>query len=111
MTLPIPLSVRLSTARADRHIERDLRSLSFRETANGYASAQFALDRLLASSPDEIAYYADVDIYDARNGNYVWCGRLEDPGRGVGSDGQVWELAAVGPSAHLRDSTLPLVYV
>lgn len=112
MTLPIPLTVRLSNARTDRHIERDLRSLNFRSVApGGYASAQFSLDRPLASSPDELAYYTDVDIYDARNGNCVWCGRLEDPGRGVGSDGQVWDLAAVGPSAHAQDRNLPLVYV
>jgi hypothetical protein len=112
MSLPIPLTVRLSTARADRHIERDLRSLSFRSVApGGFASAQFSLDRPLAMSPDEIAYYADVDIYDARNGECVWCGRLEDPGRGVGADGQVWDLAAVGPSAHARDSKRPLHYI
>jgi hypothetical protein len=112
MTLPIPLTVQLSSARTIRHIERDLRSLSFRSVApGGFASAQFSLDRPLALSPDEIAYYADVDIYDARNGECVWCGRLEDPGRGVGSDGQVWELAAVGPSAHAQDRTVPLIYV
>jgi hypothetical protein len=112
MTLPIPLTVQLSSARTIRHIERDLRSLSFRSVApGGFASAQFSLDRPLALSPDEIAYYADVDIFDARNGNTVWCGRLEDPGRGVGSDGQVWDLAAVGPSAHAQDRTVPLIYV
>jgi hypothetical protein len=112
VSLPIPLTVHLRTARTARHIERDLRSLSFRSVApGGFASAQFSLDRPLALSPDEIAYYADVDIYDARNGNTVWCGRLEDPGRGVGSDGQVWDLAAVGPSAHAQDRTVPLIYV
>jgi hypothetical protein len=60
---------------------------------------------------DELAYYTDVDIYDMRNAQCVWCGRLEDPGRGVGSDGQVWDLAAVGPSAHAQDRTVPLIYV
>lgn len=104
MSLPIPLTVRLRTARADRHIERDLRSLSFRSVApGGFASAQFSLDRPLASSPDEIAYYANVYVYDARNGQTVWEGRLEDPDRGVGSDGQIWDIAATGPSAHAHD--------
>ncbi len=112
MTLPIPLTVRLVTDRADRHIKADLRSLSFRSVVpGGFASAQFSLERPLAIQPDEIAYYADVDIYDERNGNCVWCGRLEDPGRGVGSDGQVWELAAVGPAAHAQDRTVQLIYV
>lgn len=112
MTLPIPLTVRLQTDRTDRHIERDLRSLRFRSVVpGGFASAQFSLDRPLASSPDEIAYYGRVFIYDARSGNVVWAGRLEDPGRGVGSDGEVWDLAAVGPSAHAQDRTVPLIYV
>lgn len=112
MTLPIPLTVRLSNARTDRHIERDLKTLGFRSAIpGGFASAQFSLDRPLASSPDELAYYTDVDIYDARNANCVWCGRLEDPGRGVGGDGQIWHLAAVGPSAHAQDRTVPRIYV
>jgi hypothetical protein len=115
MTLPIPLSVQLSNSRAVKHIERELRSLSYRSVmlpgGGGFASATFGLDRPLAFSPDELAYYTDVDVYDMRNGNCVWCGRLEDPGRGVGSDGQIWELSAVGGAAHLRDRTVPLVYV
>jgi hypothetical protein len=112
MTLPIPLSVQLSNSRTTKHIERELRSLSFRSVApGGFASAQFSLDRQLHLSPDELAYYTDVDIYDARNGECVWCGRLEDPGRGVGADGQIWDLAAVGPSAHTRDRVIPLIYV
>ena len=112
MTLPLPVSVRLSNARTDKHIERDLRSLSFRHVVpGGCASVQFSLDRPLASSPDELAYYTDVDVYDMRNANWVAGGRLEDPGRGVGADGQVWELAAVGPSAHAQDKTIPIVFV
>lgn len=112
MTLPIPLTVQLSTGRTNMHIERDLRSLNFRSVApGGFASAQFSLDRPLSQSPDEIAYYGDVYIYDARNGNCVWCGRLEDPGRGVGADGQVWDLAAVGPSAHVQDRTRQYIVI
>lgn len=110
MSLPIPLTVRLSTARADKHIERDLRSLSFRSvTPGGFASATFALDRPLAASPDELKYFGNVYIYDARNGNTVWEGRLEDLGRGAGSDGQVWQLAAIGPSAHAADDAFPYI--
>ena len=112
MTLPIPLTVRLSTTRADRHITADLHDLSFRSVVpGGFASARFTLSRPLTLQPDEIAYYGRVVIYDARNGNTVWEGRLEDPGRGVGADGELWELAAVGPSAYLQDRTLPLIYI
>lgn len=112
MTLPIPLTVRLKTAKADRFITRDLRSLSFRSTVpGGFASAAFSLDRPLLVQPDEIAYYGNIYIYDGRSGITIWEGRLEDLGRGASADGQVWELAAVGPSAHARDRTVPLIYV
>jgi hypothetical protein len=112
MTLPIPLTVQLSNSRATRHIESELRSLQYRWVApGGCASVQFSMDRPLAMSPDELAYYTDVDVYDKRNAQWVAGGRLEDPGRGVGSDGQIMELAAVGPSAHAQDRTVPLIYV
>lgn len=112
MSLPIPFTVRLQTARADRHIERDLRSLSLRSVVpGGFASAQFSLDRPLALQPDEIAYFGKVHVYDARNGSVVWSGRLEDPGRGVGADGQVWQIAAIGPSAYAQDRTVPYIVV
>jgi hypothetical protein len=112
VSLPIPLSVQLSNSRTTKHIERELRSLSFRSVApGGFASAQFSLDRPLSKVADELAYYTDVDIYDMRNRECVWCGRLEDPGRGVGADGQVWDLAAVGPSAHAQDRSFSYVMI
>jgi hypothetical protein len=110
--IPIPLTVRLKTADMDRHVERDLRDLSFRTVApGGYASATFSLDRPLTIDPLEIAYYGQVFIYDRRDGTIVWEGRLEDPGRTAGPDGQVWSLAAVGPSAHAQDKVVPRIWV
>lgn len=112
MTLPVPLGVRLKTSRGTKHVTRELRSLTFRTVApGGYASAAFALDRPLTVDPDEIAYYGNVYIDDLRNGQIVWEGRLEDPGRSAGVDGQVWDLAAVGPSAHAQDKVVPRIYV
>lgn len=112
MSLVIPLSVRLQTPRADRHVTAEVRDLTFREVIpGGYASIQIDLDRPLSVQPDEIAYYGKVVVYDARNGTVVAEGRLEDPGRGVGSDGQIWQLVAIGPSAHASDRTVPLIYV
>jgi hypothetical protein len=110
VSLTIPLTVRLKTARSDRHITRDLRDLTFRESAvGGWASATMSLDRPLRLQPDEIAYYANVYIY--AGSRTVWEGRLEDPGRGASEDGQIWSLTAMGPAAHARDRTVPLVYV
>lgn len=112
MSLPIPLTVRLSTAKADRHITLDVRDLVFRWTdPGGYQSCQIGLDRPLNLQPDEIAQYGIVTIYDGRTAMVVWEGRLEDPGRSAGADGQVWDLVAVGGQAHTRDRTLPLIYV
>lgn len=112
MTLPIPLTVRLSTAKGDRHVTTEARDLSIRWTdPGGYASCRISLDRPLILQPDEIAYYGIVTVYDGRTGLVVWEGRLEDPGRSAGGDGQVWDLVAVGGQAHTRDRTLPLIYV
>jgi hypothetical protein len=112
MTLPIPLTVRWKTSRADRHVDVELSDLSFRsQVPGGFASARMSLSRPLRYQPDEFAYYSQVQIQDKRNGNVVFDGRLEDPGRNAGSSGEIWELAAVGPSAHAHDRTEPLVYV
>ncbi|MFG3702376.1 hypothetical protein ACGF5C_31515 [Micromonospora sp. NPDC047620] len=111
MSLPIPLTVRLRTARADRHVTADARDLVMRWTdPGGYASCMVPLDRPLSLQPDEIGYYGQVTVYDARDGSVVWDGRMEDPGRSA-RDGQVWDLTAVGGQAHTRDRTVPLVYV
>ncbi|HEY9416615.1 MAG TPA: hypothetical protein VIQ30_17805, partial [Pseudonocardia sp.] len=111
MSLPIPLAVRLSTSRGDRHVTADARDLSFRWTdPGGYASCTVPLDRPLTLQPDEIAYYSQLTVYDARSGAVVWDGRQEDPGRSAGRDGQVWELAGVGGQAHTRDRSFPIIY-
>lgn len=112
MTLALPLSVRLRTSSADQHITNDVKDLQFRSVIpGGFASCTVSLHRPLILQPDEIAYYADLIVYDARNANVVWEGRLEDPGRSASSDGEVWELTAVGPAAHASDRTVPLIYV
>lgn len=111
MSLPLPLAVRLSTDAGDRHVTRHLRDLAWRITApGGFASIQMSLDEPLTGQPDWLAYYGRVCVYDQRTGAVLCEGRLEDPGRSAGRDGQVWDLVAVGPAAHARDRSLPLVY-
>ncbi len=112
MSLPVPLSVRLVTSLSDRHVTGDVRDLSFRSVVpGGFASCTVSLHRPLRFQPDEIAYFGGLVVYDRRNGQTVWEGRLDDPGRGAGADGEVWELAAVGGSAHAHDRTLPHIFV
>ncbi|WP_319460094.1 hypothetical protein [Micromonospora sp. RTP1Z1] len=112
MSLPVPLTVRLSTSRGDVHITRRLRDLTIRSVApGGFASIAMSFDVPLTDMPDEIAYYGKAYVYDARTGATVCEGRLEDPGRSAGQDGQVWDLVAVGPAAHAKDRNVPLIYV
>lgn len=112
MSLPVPLTVRLVTVRANRNITRDVHDLRFAwSVPGGYSIALADLDRPLALQPDEIAYYARLVVYDARTGEVVWDGRVEDLGRSGGPDGQVWRLAAVGPAAHAADRTIPYVAI
>lgn len=112
MSIPIPLAATLITGRGSKRVTGQLRDLSFRDTApGGFASAALSLDRPLTVQPDEIAYYGRLIISDTRHGGTVWEGRLEDPGRGAGADGQVWDLTAMGPAAHASDRTVPLIYI
>jgi hypothetical protein len=111
MSLTIPLSVSLETSRMVTQVTRQVRDLSFRSAIpGGFASANISLDRPLSLQPGEIAYYGRLRITDGRHGGVVWEGRLEDPGRSAGVDGQVWDLTAIGPAGHARDITAPLVY-
>jgi hypothetical protein len=112
-TNPLSLTVRLvAGSRTDIHIEQQIRDLSFRSTIpGGFASATFSLDRPLSTSPDELALFTRVYIYDGRHGGVVWEGQLEDPGRGAGEQGEIWELTAIGPSAHVRDRFAPYIMV
>jgi hypothetical protein len=112
--IPAPLAVVLKTSRAWRDVTLDLRDLSFRNTdPGGYANVQLSLAsgvRLpLSRDPDEIDYYGRVFVFDTRTGDTVAEGRIEDLGRTAGSDGQVWDLTAVGPSGHTDDVTRPYI--
>lgn len=112
MSLPVPLSVRLRTARADLNITSQVRDLVMRwSDPGGYSTCRVPLDRPLSLQPDEIGYYGAVTVYDGRHGGVVWDGRQEDPARSAGGDGQVWELTAVGGQAHTRDRKVPYVII
>src|SRR5690348_6728668 len=99
MTLPVPLTVAVQTTSAYMHITRQLRSLRFRESAvGGFTSLTMSIDRPLRVAANEIAYYGKVYVY--AGSVTVWEGRIEDLGKSVSSDGEVWEIVAMGPAAH-----------
>lgn len=112
MTLIVPLNVRFETDNADVHVTRELRDLRFRcAIPGGYANASVQLDRPLTLDPDEFQLYATMYIYDGRNGQTLFEGRLEDPGRGADESGRIWTVSAVGMMAHASDRQAALIYV
>lgn len=111
MSLPVPLTVRLQTGRRVMAVTRQVRDLRFRSIVpGGFASAQISLDRPLTLQPDELAYYGRLTVADGRSGMVVWEGLVQDPGRSASPDGQVWDIAAIGPAGHAKDIRRPLVY-
>lgn len=116
MSVPIPLQVVLTGTAANAgtlDITPDIRDLQMRwSDPGGYASCQVSLDRPLSLQPSEVAYFNALSVFDARTGQVVWDGRLEDPGRsGGGQNGNVYNLAAIGGQAHTRDEVKPRFYV
>jgi hypothetical protein len=108
----VPLHVELRTSRNRRRVTREVRDLVFRSVApGGFASAAISLDRPLEFEPDEIAQFGSLVIYDGRNANTVWEGRVEDPGRSASGDGELYEVTALGGRAHAQDITAPYVAV
>jgi hypothetical protein len=111
VSLTVPLSVRLITNRSDRRVTKEIRDISYRSVIpGGFASCSISLNRPLKLQPDEVALYGILQVSDTRNGQVLWEGRMEDPGRTAGSEGQIFEIVAIGPSAHARDRTVTLIY-
>jgi hypothetical protein len=112
VTLPVPLAVELRTSKRVARVTNQVRDLQFRTVApGGFASVSVALDRPIAIDPDEIAQFGTLVVFDGRNGQTVAEGRLEDPARSAGADGQVYELSALGGRAHAQDITAPYIAI
>jgi hypothetical protein len=110
MSIPAPLSVRLRTPSRDVHITSEIEDLSFGSTSpGGYDTCNLTLHRPLAFTPGELAMFGRLYVYDPRG--VVWEGRLQDPGRTAGSEGEVYQVTAVGGVAHLQDRTQPYIII
>lgn len=96
-------TVRLIGAKYDRHITRKIADLHIRnESPGGYSSVTLSLNEPLTAA--EINHFDTILVYDAQTAEVVGAGRLEDPGKSVDSDGQVWEITAIGIGpAHTED--------
>lgn len=103
---PTPLSVRLTSSQADVLIVNDLRDFSFTSRVpGGFATLTVDIDRKLIEKNSEIQQFGRAYLYDAGSGDTVWEGRVEDPGKGVGPNGETWRVTAIGPSGHAKDDT------
>lgn len=108
----IPVTVRLANNQTDQHITQRLSGLSWRTAVpGGYASASFSLHRPITVNDPLLAPFTKTYIYDGRNGNVLWEGRLALPGKEVGEGGEVWSLVASGPASHALDESSPLIYI
>lgn len=107
----VPLTVRLRGRRVDRHVTNDVHDLVFSTTApGGFGTCTVALTRPLIFRPDEFEAFGRLYIYDGRSAEVMFEGRLDDPARTAGAEGEVWSLTAVGGSAHTTDDTRPIIY-
>src|SRR5690606_41729279 len=105
-----PLSVRIKSGSVDRHVPHEILSgPRFRSVVpGGFASCEFTISRPVGMTPQDIRHFARVWVYSSQG--VVWEGWIEDTGRSVQDDGEVWQIACVGPSAHLSDDVRPLIY-
>ena len=107
----VPLGVRIASARGTRMITGS-KELVIRDTApGGHASSTVTMSHPLDIDPAELGTFADYEVVDLRSTEEIWGGRLEDQGRGVGSDGAVRELAAAGAAAHASDRSVPMMFI
>lgn len=112
MSINLPLSVRIRTRREDNDVTAQIDDLRFSsEIPGGYASLEISLNRPISIQPDDIEYYGRVYVYDSRHAGVMWEGRIQDPGRGAGSQGELWSITAVGPQSQLGDRTFAIIYV
>lgn len=112
MSVPEALSIRLRTSTRDVHITSEVDDLVFgANSPGGYDTCTLSLHRPLGFTPTEVAQFARLYVYDARTAKVVWEGRLQDPGRAAGDEGETYQLTAKGGQAHLQDDTRQLYYV
>jgi len=108
MSLRVPLAVRVGS----KHMTRELSGLTFREEAiGGLKYINLDLARPLDRFDSNLAAYSKITIYDGRSALPVVEGRLTDPGRSAGSDGQVWEMTGFGPAQHASDIEFPYIVI
>lgn len=106
-----PLAVRVDDGLSSRAVTRAVRGLRFRKTApGGFADASFTLD-VPTSLFTDLGPADRTFITDGRNGRVIWEGYTNNPGLKSGSDGEGYEISALGPMALAEDRAERLIYL
>jgi hypothetical protein len=107
-----PLAVRVANSAFDSHITRMLDDIEYSTAAfGGFDTASFDLAKPITDPPEELAVESKVYIYDTRNGNTIWEGRLTDPGRSYDDAGHKWSMTAMGGKKHASDRFSPYIAI
>lgn len=104
MSLPVPLGVQIG----DLYVEHEADDLTYDSEVNGgFKSASLSLARPLRLDDPNLQRFQPFAVTCGRTGRIMWNGRLEDPARTAGPDGEVWKLTAIGPKAYAYDNPAP----
>jgi hypothetical protein len=105
-TTVVPVAVRLSNSSIDRIVLASQVTYSA-VMPGGFERATITLATPLESHRPEIQHLTDCIVYDTRNLEVEFQGRLTVPGRG----GLIQQITAEGGGlAHLEDQTKPVIY-
>lgn len=109
--MSVPFDVVLVGAGGSEHIGNKCSDLVFGSTdPGGFASVTVTLAEPVEY--DAVIEFAEVAVYDGQTHEQVGGGRLIQPQKSVGDDGQVWALTAIGEGpAHMLDRTLPVMWI
>ena len=99
--------VRITEPTGSRMLTQHVSGLSFRSVdPGGYGSVAFDLSR--AVDARGFADYSEIAVFDAETGEQVGGGRLQNPGRSIAADGEVWKVSALGEGvAHAQERKNP----
>lgn len=108
MTLEVPLALRVG----NRFITSEAETVGFRkEGIGGVKNITAQLKRTLSRFDPELDPFQPVSLFDARTSELLATGRVSDPGRSAGVEGQTWALTAFGPAIHATDQTFPYILI
>lgn len=111
----VPLGVRVYDIKdgVDRHLTKWVDDFSFRHTAPGGCASSVIKFRVPnIPNVDPLMFgnlYYRVQIYDCRDAEVLWEGRVEDPATQV--EENAWELGILGGQKATTDVKVPVLYV